>query len=328
MMWDSHELPPDKERLNARAVKLEWLTVAFFLSAIGLLYLTLGASQAMKTAWVEDILSLIPPIGFLYANRVRRRAPNKRFPYGYHRAVSIAFLCAALALFTFGALLLLDSVTKLISQEHPSIGTVELFGREIWLGWLMIGALAYTTVPAIVLGRLKVPVSAQLHDKVLHADAVMNKADWLTAVAAMLGILGIGLGYWWADSAAAAIISLDIIHDGYRNLKGVTEDLMDAAPRSVDRDRIDPLPSRIETELAKLSFIKAARVRLREEGHVYFGEAWVVLREGEDVMDRLAEASQHARGLDWRLHDLVISPVKELPPDFRESREVSDTGSR
>lgn len=40
-----------------------------------------------------------------------------------------------------------------------------------------------------------------MHDKVLHADAKMNKADWMTAAAALVGVLGIGLGWWWAKIA-------------------------------------------------------------------------------------------------------------------------------
>ncbi|MGH2685852.1 MAG: hypothetical protein ACRDJP_10350, partial [Actinomycetota bacterium] len=75
------ELPPDKERLRRRAVSLERLSVAYLLSAIVLVYLTLGNSQAMKTVWVEDILSLIPPLSFLVASRFRNRAPNRWFPY-------------------------------------------------------------------------------------------------------------------------------------------------------------------------------------------------------------------------------------------------------
>lgn len=60
--------------------------------------------------------------------------PGHHIPYGYHRAVSIAFLVAAIALFTLGAVLFLDSLMKLLTFEHPSIGTVELMGRQIWFG--------------------------------------------------------------------------------------------------------------------------------------------------------------------------------------------------
>jgi divalent metal cation (Fe/Co/Zn/Cd) transporter len=53
----------------------------------------------MKTAWAEDLLSLIPPIAILIAMRFNMRSPTERFPYVFHRIVSIAHLCSALALF-------------------------------------------------------------------------------------------------------------------------------------------------------------------------------------------------------------------------------------
>jgi divalent metal cation (Fe/Co/Zn/Cd) transporter len=87
-----YELPREKLPTYRRAVRLEWITIGYLITAIVAIYLTLGNSQAMKTAWVEDMLSLIPPIVFLIAVRIRTRRPNERFPYGYHRAVSIAYL--------------------------------------------------------------------------------------------------------------------------------------------------------------------------------------------------------------------------------------------
>jgi cation diffusion facilitator family transporter len=312
------ELPRDKAVLFKRAIKLEWITIAYLISAVVGIYLTLGASQAMKTAWVEDMLSLIPPIAFLIASRVRHRAPNERYPYGYHRAVTIGFLCAAVALFFMGTLLLFDAIMALISFEHPSIGVVQLFGHQIWLGWLMLIALVWSAVPAFILGRMKIPLAQATHDKVLFGDAKMNKADWLTASAAMAGVIGIGLGLWWADGVAAAVISLDIMHDGYRNLRAVIADLMDARPRLVDDSQKDPTPERVRTELLKMGWVKDAKVRLREEGHVFAGEVLVIPSSDAGLVEKIEQARQMVKDLDWRLHDVVIAPVKRLdeePPD-------------
>jgi divalent metal cation (Fe/Co/Zn/Cd) transporter len=44
----------------------------------------------------------------------------------------------------------------------------------------------------------------------------MNRADWMTASAAMVGVIGIGFGIWWLDSAAAILIALDVVRDGDR----------------------------------------------------------------------------------------------------------------
>lgn len=202
-MSTHYELPPDKHETLVKAVRLEWISIVYLVTAITLLYFTLGSSQAMKAAWVEDILGLTPPIAFLVASRIRNRQPNDRFPYGYHRATSVAYLCASVALLALGAFILYDSVSKLIKFEHPPIDLVKPFGdRPIWLGWLMLAALAYSTAPQVLLGRLKQPLAKELNDKVLYADAEMNRADWLTGCAAMLGVVGIGFGLWWADADA------------------------------------------------------------------------------------------------------------------------------
>jgi cation diffusion facilitator family transporter len=306
------EFPPEQDRAFRKARRLEWLTIAYLLSVVVLMYFVLGSSQAMKSAWLEDILSLIPPVVFLVASKIAIRAPNQRFPYGYHRAVSIAFLVASAALLTMGGWLLIDAAIKLIKVEHPTIGGVQLFGHTIWLGWLMLPTLVWSGVPAVLLGRAKLPLASTIHDKVLHADATMNKADWLTASAAFVGVLGIGLGYWWADAVAAAVISLGIIHDGYTNLREVVTNLMDEVPKTVERTELDPLPGRVEGRLKQFPWILDAQVRMREEGHVYFGEAFVVVTETEDLPERLYEATEACTGLDWRVHDMVLAVIPSL----------------
>jgi hypothetical protein len=43
---------------HARAGRLEWVTIACLAPSIALVYFAVGPSQAVKTAWVEDVLSL------------------------------------------------------------------------------------------------------------------------------------------------------------------------------------------------------------------------------------------------------------------------------
>ncbi|HEX2050524.1 MAG TPA: cation transporter [Actinomycetota bacterium] len=314
------ELPPDKKKTHDGAVRLEWLTIAYLVSAIVFIRLTMGSSQAMKTAWIEDMLSLVPPIAFLVASRVRNRGPDDDHPYGWHRAISIAYLVASLALLVFGAFLLFDAVMAVIAFEHPSIGTVALFEHEIWLGWLMIPAAAWSAFPAMALGRAKLPLATELHDKVLFADAKMNKADWLTGLAAIAGVTGIAFGLWWADALAAAVISVDILHDGVTNVRISFADLMDTTPLRVDGSARDPLPRRVETEVKKLPWVRDARVRMREEGHVFFGEVFVVPTDDGDLTTRVDEAENMLDELDWRLHDVVIMPVHAF--DERAGEEL------
>jgi cation diffusion facilitator family transporter len=309
------ELPRELHDAQRKAVRLEWITLAYMLSAVVLLALTLGQSQAMKAAWIEDLLSLLPPAAFLIASRLRNRSPSEKFPWGMHRAVSIAYVFAALALLVMGAFVLFDSAMKLVLAEHPPIGVIQLFGHEVWLGWVMIGALVYSGLPALFLGRAKAKLADDLHDKVLYADAQMNKADWMTVSAAIVGIIGIGFGLWWADAVAAIFISLDIVHDGFKNVRAAVHDLMDARPRRHDAREYHPIVERVNEEVNRCEWVEEAAVRLREEGHVFTGEVMVVPRPeavDEELIDRLEELADRILSLEWKLYDIVIVPVKEI----------------
>ncbi|HEY0036717.1 MAG TPA: cation diffusion facilitator family transporter [Longimicrobium sp.] len=317
------------------ARRLEWITLAIMVPTIVVIYLSMGGSQAMKTAWVEDVLSLVPPAAFLIAVRVEDRPPSKDYPYGFHRAVAIAFLCAAVALVAMGAYLLFESVSKLASGEHPTIGTVELLGRQVWHGWVMMAVLAASSIPPVVLGRMKLRVAETLHDKALRVDADMNKADWQTAGAAILGLVGIGYGLWWADAAAAALISLSILRDGATHLGRVVKDLMDMTPTRVGGAELDPLPDEIRAHLEAMEWVEAAEVRLREAGHVLTGEAFVVPTGETGLLARLEEAVRTLERVNPRLYDFSVIPVRTLrrhdggggahgPPDDHSAPTLAD----
>lgn len=304
----AHELPPDKHRVMQQALRLEKISLIYFATAIGFTAAVMGQSQAMKTAWVDDLLGFVPPIAVLIACRLRTREATEEFPYGYHRSVTIAFLVNAVALLGLGLALVIDGVGTLIRGERPTIGGVHILGHDIWLGWLMLAALLWSAVPTVFLGRIKLRLARTLHDKALFADAAMNRADWLTAAAAIVGVIGVGLGYWWADSVAAIVIALDIVHDGVANLRTVVADLMDSRPRTVE-GRPDPLPGELERALERLPWVLDASVRMRESGHIYLGEAFIRPLDEHDPVARIREARALARSLDWRLHDLTVQLV-------------------
>lgn len=308
-----HELPPKQAEANRKAKRLEWITIAYMLSVIALLYFTLGQSQAMKAAWIEDILTLFPPLAFLVASRFRHRPPNQRFAFGYHRAISIAYLVSAVCLAGLGLFILWDSIEKLFGGVHPPIGLVEIWGEQIWLGYLMIGALIYGAIPPIILGRMKQPLAATLHDKVLEADAAMNRADWLTAFAAIVGIVGIGLGIWWADSAAAIVIAGDITRDGLKHLRSSVGDLMDSQPTTHDESAPHPVIGMITRKLLATDWIEEFALRLREHGHMISGDVWLVPVEDFSGLARgLEQVGDELSELDWRIHDIALAPVSSL----------------
>jgi cation diffusion facilitator family transporter len=264
------QLPLEGDADLRRAKRLEWLTIAWMLTVIAAVGFTMGSSQAMRTAWIEDLLSLIPALVFLIAAKLEPRPETPRFPYGFHRVNSLAFLIAAVALVSVGISLLIESVTTLIAQEHVTIEPITLFGQTFWSGWLMIAALAYSIVPPVVLGRLKLPVAKRINDKVLHTDAMMQKADWQTGLAGIAGVVGIGLGYWWADALAAGLISLSILIDGSKAMVDATAELIDGTPRALDSMEVSHEAEALHDALADR--YPGSKVRIRESGRFMHAE--------------------------------------------------------
>jgi divalent metal cation (Fe/Co/Zn/Cd) transporter len=212
-----------------------------------------------------------------------------------------------------GAFLLIEAGVKVVEGTRTTIGGMTLFGETIWAGWPMLAVLVYTSVPSFILGRIKLKIAPQLHDKVLFADAKMMKADWMAELATACGVIGVGLGFWWADPLAAILVSVNILHDGMTNIGRAVADLIDERPKKTDGSDFESLPEEVARYLRRLDWVEDAEVRMREDGHVFFGEAFVVPRTTDNLVRNIERAVEDAKGIDWRLHELVIMPVARLP---------------
>lgn len=285
-----------------KAKRLEWWTLIGIASVVVVMYFAMGSSQAMKTAFLEDLLGLIPAVTFLFATRLESRDPSERFPFGFLRVNSLAFLASAVVLATMGFWLLYGGVTALLKQEHPTIGPIRVFGHTIWLGWVMIAALVYSVIIPTILGRLKKPIAEKLRDKVLHTDAQMQKADWQTGLAGIFGMIGIGLGFWWADAAAAAFISLSIFFDGIKNVRTASAELLDGAPRKLKSSGLSSEAVRPRDRLQR--HYPSAQVRVRESGRYMIANVSGI--EVPGIVPSLDELMGDDPG--WRLAEINFTP--------------------
>jgi divalent metal cation (Fe/Co/Zn/Cd) transporter len=309
-------LPAAEREALARARRLELVWIGALLTTAAVIYVALGSSQAMKTAWVEDLLSFVPPVAFLLATWIEGWPPSDRFPLGFVRVTSIAYLVSAVALAGVGLFLLADSARTLLTAEHPTIGSVRVMGVTFWFGWVMIAALIYSAVLPAVFGRLKLKPARALHDKILYADALMNKADWMTAAAAVGGILGIGMGWWWTDAAAAIVIAADVLHDGVKHSGAAIRDMSDEMPRTIDDAELDPLIGAVLARVRGLPWVAESGLRLREEGRFLTGTVHVVPKDPVDAA-RVEEAERGLATLHWRVPGVPVMPVTRIGEDVR-----------
>lgn len=308
--------PPQEVRAAVRrGVRIAWAAIAFQLSAVVLVYLAMGSSAAMKAAWIEDTLGLVPPVAFLVALHRRRRDPSRDFPWGHGRTSTVAFLVASGALAIFGIYIVYDSAHHLLAFEHTTIGTMVVLGEQVWAGWPMVAVMAYTIGPAVAIGHVAKKTAQQIHDKSLYAEGEMLRADWMTAGGTIVGVLLVGAGFWWADGVVALAIGLDVVHDGWTYMKGSITDLEDQRPRSVDEERFEDLDEEVAAAVADLPWVDRVAVRLRENGQGVVGEIWVVPTTASIAPARLREAQRAAHSVSWRIQDVVVVPTDALDAD-------------
>jgi divalent metal cation (Fe/Co/Zn/Cd) transporter len=290
------DLPEEQRRALTSAVRWEIFTLCYTGITIFLVAIVVGNSQSMRTAWVEDMLSTLPQIVFLVALPLVRRRPTAQHPYGHHRAMSIGHLVAGVALLAVGGVLAVESALGLIRLEHPSIGTVNLFGHTIWLGWLMIAVMAIVVVGPFFYGP----------------------ADWHTNAASIVGVLGVGLGFWWLDGVAAIFISVGIISDGFRNTRVALSDLMDQRALRYDSTGPHADIATILGALHALPWVADAGVRARDMGQVLHIEAFIVPAESGAGVERIAEASESIAETSWQVQDVVVTLCDAIPDEATE----------
>ncbi|NLS10759.1 cation diffusion facilitator family transporter [Nesterenkonia sp. MY13] len=315
------ELPAEQKDALAKARKIQWIWLGVLVLTVAAMATVMGNSQAMQTALVEDGLSFLPPLAFLIGARVARMAPSRRFPFGFHRAVGVGHLVSGVALAGIGLLLIFEGASTLLEQKHPPIGVVNFLGTPIWMGWLMMSVALASCITPVILGRIKRRLAEQLHDKVLRADADMNRADWMTGLATAAGVAGIGMGWWWADAAAALLISISITKDGWENTRDAIRDLVDMRATTFDNSQPHWLIGQINAEVLDDPLVHSVQARARDQGHVLHVELFVQLRQPGVEVSWVEQLRERCRNLDWRLEDVVITLTSQ---PFQEGESSLD----
>jgi cation diffusion facilitator family transporter len=150
-------------------------------------------------------------IGF----RASRKLPSERYPYGYERAEDLAGVGVALVIWGSAAVAGYESIAKLV--RHGGTGHV---------GWGIAAALAGIAGNQLV-ARYKLVVGRRIRSATMVADAKHSWLDALSSAGAMLGLIGVALGWAWADAVAGILVTGFICHVGWEVTADIAHRLLD-----------------------------------------------------------------------------------------------------
>src|SRR6266851_810592 len=217
----------------------------------------LTGSLGILSEAVHSIFDLAASTFTLVAVRTARKPADREHPYGHGRAEN-------LAAFTEGVLLLItalgiafEAIRRLIAGGPPVNPAGYAFA-------LLIATLLIETGRAFVLRR----VGRLASSDAMLADATDRLADVLATVAVLAGLVGVRMGFSWADSVAALLVA-GIIFRAAGQVAWRSGDIL------IDRSAAGP-EKQIRAAIKDVDGVREVRsVRVRRSGPNFIGDVHI-----------------------------------------------------
>ena len=268
------------EALAASRDGLRALWVSFLLllltAAAQAVVVALTGSVALLSDTLHNLADALTAVPIAIAFLVGRRAPTRRYTYGFGRAEDLAGL-VVVAFITASAVSAGWAAIQRLREPEP----VEALGAVAAAG--VIGFAGNELV-----ARYRIAVGRRIGSAALVADGLHARTDGFTSLAVVLSAGGVAAGWEQADPVVGLLITVAILYVLRDAARQVWRRLMDA---------VDPeLVEAGTTILAETPGVRAVtRLRLRWVGHDLVGEAVVAvddtltLRQAHDI----AEEGEH-----------------------------------
>lgn len=171
-------------------------------------------SEAVNS--VADAVYSAVVLGGLY---LTTRPPDFEHPHGHERIEPFVSLFVALGVFAAAGGVLWQAATATLAGGSP-----------VSQGPLAVGLLVGVAAVKYGLYRYSLRTGERHHSPAITAVAHDNRTDILTAVAALVGVIGGSIGYPVLDPIAALVVGVGIIYTGVDIVRSNVNYLVGRAP--------------------------------------------------------------------------------------------------
>jgi cation diffusion facilitator family transporter len=215
----------------------------------------LTGSLGILSEAVHSILDLVASGFTLFAVRTARKPADSEHPYGHGRAETLAAFAEGVLLLITAAGIAFEAVRRLTLGG----GTVNPAGYAFAL---LIATLIIESGRAAVLRR----VGRAAQSEALQADATNRLSDVLATVGVLAGLVGVRMGFEWADSVAALLVAGIIARAAGLVAWRSGDTLIDRAPAGAEKQ--------VRAAIQSVPGVREVRsVRVRRSGPILLAEA-------------------------------------------------------
>lgn len=213
----------------------------------------LTGSLAIVSEAGHSLLDLASTLLTYMAVRISGKPADAEHQFGHGKVESVIALIETGFLFLLTAAVIYEAAQRLFGTQAYSVAaTPAAFG-------IIALSIIVDFLRARTLGRVAAATSSQA----LEADALHFRSDMWSSVAVLVGLVGVALGYFRADAAAALIVAVFIGIAGWRLGRRTVDTLTDTAPAGVS-ERVTAIARQVP------GIVAVERVRVRPAGAVLF----------------------------------------------------------
>jgi len=180
-----------------RAVKLSLVALAVT-AVLQLAVTALSGSVALLADSVHNLGDAMTALPLWVAFAIGRRRATRRYTYGYGRAEDLAGLFVVVMIAASAVVAGWQAISRLVDPRPVD---------HLW--WVAAAGLIGFAGNELVAGY-RIRVGRRIGSAALEADGVHARTDGLTSLAVVIGAIGVGLGWSWADPAIGLAITAAI----------------------------------------------------------------------------------------------------------------------
>lgn len=233
-------------------------------------------SQALIADGIHSASDLATDFLVILAARHSSHEADSEHPYGHGRiqAIAAALLAASLSAIALG--IAWDALSRLRGN-----------GELMVPGWLAVVVAAISVVAKEAVYQYTIRVGRQLGSNLLQANAWHSRTDALSSLIVIAGVLGVMLGFPWADAIGAVGVAVIILYAAFKIGREAFDELIDTG--------LDPntLTLMRETILSVPGVIDVHELRTRRMGsqlladmHIHVNPL-ISVSEGHHIGDRV-----------------------------------------
>ncbi|MEW5830361.1 MAG: cation diffusion facilitator family transporter [Chloroflexota bacterium] len=212
-----HAAALDPALANERGIwALKVSLVGLLITAIFQVFIVaISGSVALLADTLHNFSDALTAIPLWLAFALARRVRNRRYTYGYGRAEDLAGAFIVLMIFASALVVFYESFQKIL---HP-----QPLENIAWVAAAAVIGFLGNELVAI----FRIRVGREIGSAALVADGLHARVDGFTSLGVLVGVIGVWLGFPWADPLVGLIIGAAILIIVWNTAKEMWRRMMD-----------------------------------------------------------------------------------------------------